>query len=165
VGYLNVAPFGVPPSPVSLEVPVPAMVDRVLGEESGDAILIELWPRSAMNRWPVLSPHIPYGVDSPVAMVDIIKVDLITDRTTPAPSSLINTSPLLDTHTPFGPYIVAEAALVILMGKVKIYENKNKNHIYKYCRNYTDRNDFTKSYWCKFLFVQRFKFLSSRFAK
>jgi hypothetical protein len=38
---MNVAVVVLPPSPVSLEVPVPAIVDRVLGEERGDAILIE----------------------------------------------------------------------------------------------------------------------------
>jgi hypothetical protein len=69
---------------------------------------------SAMNRWPTLSPQIPFGEGNfpPVVplRVEMIPVDLITIRTTPALLSEINTSPFVATHTPNGNCIVAAEA-------------------------------------------------------
>jgi hypothetical protein len=79
-GQVKVAEVGLPPSPVSVLAPVPAMVDRVWVER--ESILICLWPASAMNRLPMLSPQIPAGVfNTPPVVpvrVEMMPVDLTT---------------------------------------------------------------------------------------
>jgi hypothetical protein len=111
VGNFKVADVELPPSPVSLEKPVPAIVITVFVDNV--IILIEQCEESAMNRLSILSPHRPKGLLStpPLvpARVEITPEVLTIMRITEALLSEMKTSPLVATHTPTG-FRVAEVA-------------------------------------------------------